>query len=200
MIWEDRESIEEAVRTADSRVEAIRNLGYNPKGSVTRKKLNKAIKEFNIDTSHFMYNTDWEALPNVIDQCFSIADVLRAVGLQDKGNNHQTAKKHLKRLGLNTDHFVKYRPGPKKSYDEVFSENSNVSRTTLRDWIRREDILDEGKCYECGIKSWNDKPITMQLEHVNGVSNDNREENLTYLCPNCHSQTDTWGRKSRSVG
>ena len=49
------------------------------------------------------------------------------------------------------------------------------------------------KCKECGIsEKWNNKPIILHLDHINGINNDNRLENLRFLCPNCHSQTDTY--------
>jgi Zn finger protein HypA/HybF involved in hydrogenase expression len=54
------------------------------------------------------------------------------------------------------------------------------------------------KCYKCGIDSWNDEPINLQLEHINGNHFDNRLENLTLLCPNCHSQTKTFCRKKNN--
>jgi len=53
-------------------------------------------------------------------------------------------------------------------------------------------------CEFCGIgPSWNDKSLTLQLDHINGVNTDNRLENLRILCPNCHSQTDTWCGKTK---
>jgi len=56
----------------------------------------------------------------------------------------------------------------------------------------------EYKCVHCNIKEYNGKPITLQLDHINGVNTDHRKENLRWLCPNCHSQTDTWGYKNVS--
>jgi hypothetical protein len=52
------------------------------------------------------------------------------------------------------------------------------------------------ECESCGLKdTWNNKKISLQLEHKNGIPNDNRLENLCFLCPNCHSQTDTYAGK-----
>lgn len=53
-------------------------------------------------------------------------------------------------------------------------------------------------CWECGITSWNNKEIVLELEHIDGNSDNNTEENLSLLCPNCHSQTPTY--KGRNTG
>ena len=55
-------------------------------------------------------------------------------------------------------------------------------------------------CWECGITEWNGKPIVLELEHINGDSSDNSEKNLSLLCPNCHSQTDTFKGKNKGNG
>jgi len=57
--------------------------------------------------------------------------------------------------------------------------------------------LKENRCEGCGISEWNDRPITLELHHVNGDGLDNRLENLEVLCPNCHSLTDNWGGRGR---
>ena len=49
------------------------------------------------------------------------------------------------------------------------------------------------RCGECGITEYNGKPITLQIDHKDGDRKNNTFENLQFLCPNCHSQTDTWG-------
>ena len=60
-------------------------------------------------------------------------------------------------------------------------------------------LIDEGiktnKCEECSITEWNGKPIICELDHINGNSKDHKLTNLRILCPNCHSQTDTYCRK-----
>ena len=77
----------------------------------------------------------------------------------------------------------------------ILVKNSNYSRGNLKKRLIQDKIL-KNKCYSCGLgETWNNRPIVLQLEHINGDGMDNRIENLSILCPNCHSQTDTFCRR-----
>ena len=54
-------------------------------------------------------------------------------------------------------------------------------------------------CGICGLgPEWNGMVLVLQIDHINGDSTDSRLENLRFLCPNCHSQTETFaGRNCR---
>ena len=67
-------------------------------------------------------------------------------------------------------------------------------RTAMRRWLTKTFGY---KCSMCGISEWNAHPITLQIDHVNGNAQDNTPQNLRFLCPNCHSQTDTYVGKKR---
>lgn len=56
--------------------------------------------------------------------------------------------------------------------------------------------IKEDRCEECGIDEWRGEPLSMHLHHENGDGTDNRLVNLRSLCPNCHSQTDTYGGRN----
>ncbi len=80
--------------------------------------------------------------------------------------------------------------------DILEGKHPQYSTMKLKTRLLRSNLL-ENKCVECGITEWNSKPITLQLDHINGQSTDHRFENLRLLCPNCHSQTDTWCGKNK---
>jgi hypothetical protein len=103
----------------------------------------------------------------------------------------------ISELGLDASH-LQY--SSKKSDTEVFSALSNHHRAKVKKRLLEQDIL-EYKCYgkDCNVFSiWNGKPISLQLDHINGIPYDNRVENLRLLCPNCHSQTPTFGGRNKA--
>jgi 5-methylcytosine-specific restriction endonuclease McrA len=56
--------------------------------------------------------------------------------------------------------------------------------------------IKENKCEICGISEWNGKPIQMELHHIDGDRTNHKLSNLMMLCPNCHSQTETFRAKN----
>ena len=54
------------------------------------------------------------------------------------------------------------------------------------------------ECSECKINSWNGKSLTLHCDHIDGDRKNNHIDNLRWLCPNCHSQTDTWCIRNES--
>ncbi|HET9392519.1 MAG TPA: HNH endonuclease signature motif containing protein [Candidatus Rubrimentiphilum sp.] len=71
------------------------------------------------------------------------------------------------------------------------------NRSAIKRRLLKEGIL-KNECSRCGISEWRGKPLSIQIDHINGINDDYRLENLRMLCPNCHSLTPTHGR--RNVG
>lgn len=77
-------------------------------------------------------------------------------------------------------------------------DNGNtMSYNSMRRYMKEEI---ECKCVKCGIgDKWNDEPLSLHLDHIDGNSDNNSLQNLRWLCPNCHSQTETWcGRNKKN--
>ena len=87
----------------------------------------------------------------------------------------------------------------KKDLNDVLTANSSYSRTHLKRRLLKEKML-ENKCCICGqLPLWNNKPLTLELDHINGINNDNRIENLRIICGHCHSQLPTTGSRRLKI-
>lgn len=92
------------------------------------------------------------------------------------------------------------RVGRKHKLDELFCEHSKAPRYFVKELIIKNQ-LKPYKCEKCNIiDEWNGYPISLQLDHINGINNDNRIENLRFLCPNCHSQTPSFCGRGKNFG
>ena len=73
---------------------------------------------------------------------------------------------------------------------------TNSAANSLKKRLIKNGIK-EHKCESCGLFEWNEKPIPIELNHINGINNDNRIENIQLLCPNCHAQTPNYRGKNK---
>jgi hypothetical protein len=137
----------------------------------------------------------------------TIGEVARKLNCNHSGGGYVVLRRAAQQLNLPTSHMIEFglNNGPGYNHlrfiplSEILVENStytNIARLKIR--LMRERLL-EAKCYrkDCGLTEWKGKPISLQLDHINGDSLDHRIENLRLLCPNCHSQTDTFAGKNK---
>lgn len=141
----------------------------------------------------------------IVRNAYSYSDCLRALGLgTNGGSSTDILKRRIAELECSIEHFGKQNPmrnkpvNAKYTLDEILIENSAYANIScLKGRLIKEGRL-EYKCAFCGNNgTWLDQPISLQLDHINGKNNDHRIENLRFLCPNCHSITDTYAGKNK---
>lgn len=215
-----REVLEPVVAASKTLGEVMRRFGLPASGGNYRY-FSALIRRAQLDTSHFRKRTfrqRIDALPEpqlvaLTRDATSLAQILIALDLPTQGRAHAQLKRRLRGLAIDTRHLR----GQGWSRGETRASHPSVESTCRQRSIPDEQVFVEhsrisigykiarrlrrmgweSRCQICGISEWLGKPLTLHLDHINGIHDDNRLTNLRFLCPNCHSQTDTYCRRGR---
>lgn len=123
-------------------------------------------------------------------ESFSIAEMCRKLNLVAKGGNIATMKRQIARLNIDVSHHT----GQAWHKDKYLEPNSSRHKQTLKQYLIREY---GHHCWNCGLSEWMGKPISLEMDHIDGNNANNDLSNLRILCPNCHSQTPTFRNNKR---
>ena len=133
----------------------------------------------------------------IIKNSFTMSEVAKKLGYAaHSGSNSNRIKQRIDKLELSTDHFLSYKKLTKRTEENVFIENSTACQKTLREWYLKGKYTPY-VCSLCGQEPfWQNKKLTLILDHINGKNHDDRLENLRWVCPNCNQQLDTTNGKN----
>ena len=139
-----------------------------------------------------------EQIQEVVTKSFSVANVLRELGLVANGGNYKTVNKYIKLYDIDISHFTGklWIKGKKLNYtksiplDKILVDGSDYQTHLLKKRLFNEDIKIK-RCEVCNLNLWNNIEIRFELHHIDGNNTNNQLSNLQILCPNCHSQTRT---------
>ena len=189
-----------------------KNINTNFHYMELRKRLDSEGIEYDhlIKKNHYRYKFDIFQIKEIVANSKSISDIGRKLNV--KSFNFRSFYKLLDSNNIDHSHIPK---GHSSNKNRVFEtrrlelknvlkkfcvSKSHYSNKNLIIYIKRHSLIPY-KCFECGNDGhWRNKPISLHLHHLNGNHCDNRLENLKFVCPNCHAQTETYcGKNSKQA-
>ncbi|MGW6917881.1 HNH endonuclease signature motif containing protein [Kitasatospora sp. NPDC054939] len=202
-----RELLTTTAAEADSLDALLRALGREP-GRDNRKYLRRKLTEYAIDTAHFrsggtVYTR--ELLQEAVAASQSVADVVRFLRLRQAGGTQAHIGRRIKALGIDTSHFTgqahqRGKPGGRLVPAELPLVRRPPQAKRLPGSRIRRALAELGRrerCEGCDTgPQWQGRPLTLEVDHINGDWSDNRPRNLRLLCPNCHAVTPTYCRRT----
>lgn len=150
-----------------------------------------------------------EQLIEAVKDSKNFCEVCRKLNVKQTGGSYYNVKRRILKLGLDTSHFTKDKSilcknivVRVKSSEEILIHDESLHGRVPRKQLKR-CMLSQGIPYRCSKcdndGTWNGEKLELPIDHKDGNWKNNKLSNLRFLCPNCHSQTNTFGNKTRET-
>lgn len=129
-----------------------------------------------------------ELLEPIVASSFSYAECIRKLNRVEAGGNYRQLQINIDKFELDDSHFT----GQCWNKGKEIIPFENLTKPKA---IKKRLIKERGACCEnCGLHTWMEQAIPLELEHIDANNRNNDRTNLKLLCPNCHALTPTWRR------
>lgn len=139
-----------------------------------------------------------EMLEPLVKESVCVVDVIRKLGLRESGGSHSHLSRKIREYGIDMSHFTGKTASRGRNHcnrrswkDTLILRDSGKRQHAI--YLRRA-LIDYGREYKCEIcglyPMWNGKELRIQVDHKSHNWLDDRPENLRFVCPNCHTQTE----------
>ena len=140
-------------------------------------------------------------LEDAVAHCDTVSGVLIYLGIGPRGGSHRHISRKIREFGILWPHYKGTRNGRggyRLTPEMIFNSSRKMSTQALRRALFSVGVKE--CCAECGLPPyWNEKFLRLQIDHIDGNYCNNNQGNLRFLCPNCHTQTDTFGVKNQKL-
>lgn len=143
-------------------------------------------------------------LESIIKDSFSLKEVLDKLGKVSSKNSYKIIKDYIDKYKIDTAHFDPYKNNKNRLFEvkdikSLLKNGTKIGSSKLKDKLYKSE-LKQRKCEKCGQgEIWNGEKMSLILDHINGINNDNRLVNLRILCPNCAATLPTHCRGHKGI-
>ena len=179
------------------------SLYHIPEYSLRKTGRSRQVSTLSRERIMKLHKYSKEQLIEAVKASTSMRQILLKLNVAPYGGNYDVLRKALQHFNLDTSHFKgqawnKGKQLPRKRLlDDYLTNKIFIQSYKLRNRLLSDGIM-ERRCCNCELTTWQNLPIPLELDHINGNNQDNRLKNLRLLCPNCHALTPTYRSKNRA--